>query len=170
MKYQISNWHENVPVKSVDAEGKETTDHFVAEFKELDVPEIQQVERKRRKRARKLNQLRRQSARLNRQIDSAIDAGDDERLEKREAELAKVDEQIEELEDETADADRNLLADYLVAVHKIELTDAAGNPLGPDEARKAVLNTMHLMIPTVQAFSDGVSGAAEKNLPKSGAK
>lgn len=170
MKFQIANWRTKVPVATVDDQGTEKTDHFVAEFKELSVSEIQDVERTRRKRARRLNGLRRRSARLNRQIDSAIDAGDDERLAAREDQLAEVDEEIEALEDETANADRELLADYLVAVHQIDLTDAAGEPLGPEDARKAVLNTVQLMLPTVQAFSESVSRAAEKNLPRSGAK
>jgi len=170
MKYKVTGtWKTKVPVKVVDETGRESVEHFIAEFVEIGRGRMMEIERDRRRRVRRQIELRRQTERLERRLDDLYGKGESEKIRHVEHDLEELKRELEKVEEAAASSDVTLLDEFFVAAHQLEVTGDDGNLLGSAETRALVMDHVNLLVPTAQAFIERVSRAAEKNSGKSGA-
>jgi len=145
MRIKITNnWKTNVKIEVPGPAVDEVIQgHFVAEFRDLPISEIRQMEKNRRS--------------LQRQLEAAK-KGD------------VTDEEITRLEDQQGNAERAMLDSILVAVHGLDLEGEDGRTLSSAETLDYVKDHTDFAVPVIQAFTGKIAKAAEKNFGKSGTR
>ena len=132
---------------------------IVAEFNNLSLTQIRQMELDNRKDSAKLSQLRRESVRgFSKSTDGWPLRSPD-----------LIQSEIIELEGFIQNADKRWLDRIVCNVHQLEVDKADGEPMNKAELLEYVKTTRGMAEPLVERFAQGVKEAEEKNSSASAA-